>query len=130
MFLIPKIDPVYTNALLATLNARKKRSAEDNIHNFDTCTDAIGTLSLRGLSNPGNSLIGPFPTQQSDIPNMSINVDTTKEIVTDLVHDEEQPHDKDKIEVRFSVISVNIRLISLSTDCRHPKLTKTKTGNL
>ena len=105
------IDPVYTNALLATLNVRETlRGHAENIH-----TDATGkvTLSLRSLSSPGSSLVSfgslvflmlilwltrPYPLQQNG---PQFNINTIKGTVTDL--QEQARHDKEKIAVRFSV---------------------------
>jgi hypothetical protein len=61
MFSYPSIDPVYTNALLATLNARKGiRSSAGSTRNTDTDASGKVTLSLSRFPNPGSTQVGFF----------------------------------------------------------------------
>ena len=129
-------NSVYTNTLLATLNARKMiRGSCDYIHNIDTpITGNRVTLSLPELSSTsGNSsrvsfelpvpffffqmwrfeffflsLTQPFypPKQQRTAPSISIKIDTTKESVADF---QERDHDKDQVVVRFSQLTCSLK---------------------
>ncbi|KAF5362302.1 hypothetical protein D9756_002045 [Leucocoprinus leucothites] len=73
------IGRLYSNSLLATLNARKKiRAAADNIQN----TSDNLSLSLREFPRSGGiNMATKRPT------NISIKIDTTKEFNTDLIHE-------------------------------------------
>jgi len=81
---------LYTNSLLATLNARKRiRSAAEGIHSTSD------NLSLSLQEFPKNGTVSPRrPT------NISIKIDTTKELVTD----SDQGHD---LEKRGSELTAN-----------------------
>ncbi|KAF9442461.1 hypothetical protein P691DRAFT_681470, partial [Macrolepiota fuliginosa MF-IS2] len=81
------IGRLYSNSLLATLNARKNiRAAADGIHN----TSDNMSLSLRefprGVSMATKVSIHPFITFRPT--NISIKIDTTKEFNTDLMVNE------------------------------------------
>ncbi|KAF8240251.1 hypothetical protein L208DRAFT_1449568 [Tricholoma matsutake] len=79
---------LYTNSLLATLNARKMiRGSGDNIHS----TSDNFSLSLRELPKNGN-IASRRPT------NISIKINTTKEFATDSDHG----HDGEKEESDLS----------------------------
>ena len=58
------------------------------------------------------------PTQQSGTPNISVNINTTIETVADLMHDQEQGRDKEKIVVRvFGLSWLKFILFFLSSVC-------------
>ncbi|KAJ3573828.1 hypothetical protein NP233_g2169 [Leucocoprinus birnbaumii] len=80
------IGRLYSNSLLATLNARKKiRAAADNIQN----TSENLSLSLREFPRSGGiSMATKRPT------NISIKIDTTKEFNTDLIHECDRDDDR------------------------------------
>ncbi|KAF6760860.1 hypothetical protein DFP72DRAFT_56129 [Ephemerocybe angulata] len=72
------IGRLYTNSLLATLNARKLiRGSADGIH---TTSDNF-SFSLREISKHGASVTSSAPKQRPT--NISIKIDTTKEFATD-----------------------------------------------
>ncbi|KXN90321.1 hypothetical protein AN958_04354 [Leucoagaricus sp. SymC.cos] len=72
---------LYSNSLLAALNARKKiRAVADGIYN----TSDNVSLSLREFPRSGGiSMTTKHPTNT----NISIKIDTTKEFTTDLIHE-------------------------------------------
>ncbi|KAJ2926471.1 hypothetical protein H1R20_g10627, partial [Candolleomyces eurysporus] len=79
------IGRLYTNSLLATLNARKMiRGSADGIH---STSDNL-SFSLRDLPKNGTVTSSKRPT------NISIKIDTTKEFAMDRDSDQELDHDK------------------------------------
>ncbi|PPQ88744.1 hypothetical protein CVT25_008551 [Psilocybe cyanescens] len=87
------IGRLYTNSLLATLNARKGiRDAGDGIHS----TSENLTLSMRNV-----------PLSSRRPTNISIKIDTTKEFATDRDSDQDQEsNDLEKAEERMHSSSV------------------------
>ncbi|KAJ3526363.1 hypothetical protein NMY22_g10198 [Coprinellus aureogranulatus] len=78
------IGRLYTNSLLATLNARKMiRGAADPIH-----TTSDFSYSLREM--PKNGTVGSLPSKKNTHQNISIKIDTTQEFATD--RDSEKGH--------------------------------------
>ncbi|KAH6880981.1 hypothetical protein BKA70DRAFT_171516 [Coprinopsis sp. MPI-PUGE-AT-0042] len=72
------IGRLYTNSLLATLNARKKIRGSEN--GINSTTDQF-TLSARDTHKVGNG--GVTSRRQQHPANISINIHTTKELMTD-----------------------------------------------
>ncbi|KIK02541.1 hypothetical protein K443DRAFT_96699 [Laccaria amethystina LaAM-08-1] len=75
------IGRLYSNSLLATLNARKMiRGAADGIHSTSTCEN----MSLKSFSHNAKSKTGGVSSAAARRQaNISIKIDTTKEFATD-----------------------------------------------
>ncbi|KAJ3513803.1 hypothetical protein NLJ89_g2747 [Agrocybe chaxingu] len=104
------IGRLYTNSLLATLNARKMiRGSADGVHS----TSENLTLSLREFPKTG--------TMGSRRPaNISIKIDTTKEFATD--RDSDRDNDLEKTEVRAGYnVSQRVHGAEVSTKGLKPR---------
>lgn len=75
------IGRLYSNSLLATLNARKMiRGAADGVHSTSTCEN----MSLKSFShNAKSKTVGVSSAAARRQANISIKIDTTKEFATD-----------------------------------------------
>ncbi|KAF4610712.1 hypothetical protein D9613_007296 [Agrocybe pediades] len=105
------IGRLYTNSLLATLNARKSiRGAGDAIH---TLTTSGGDLSLAQFPKSGCNASRGRPT------NISIKIDTTKEFAMD--SDQENDRDVEKAESSSSSPRIfdNASKLDMDTDGKH-----------
>ncbi|KAF9554444.1 hypothetical protein CPC08DRAFT_753671 [Agrocybe pediades] len=105
------IGRLYTNSLLATLNARKSiRGAGDAIH---TLTTSGGDLSLAQFPKSGCNASRGRPT------NISIKIDTTKEFAMD--SDQENDRDVEKAESSSSSPRIfdNVSKLDMDTDGKH-----------
>ncbi|KAJ3507836.1 hypothetical protein NMY22_g16808 [Coprinellus aureogranulatus] len=104
------IGRLYTNSLLATLNARKMiRGAADPIH-----TTSDFSYSLREM--PKNGTVGSLPSKKNTHQNISIKIDTTQEFATD--RDSEKGHGTpEKVHTVAPAVAVAFQKL-IWTSCR------------